>query len=77
MFAEGGGSDGDEEAWLVAMEKGQLDETGYLPQKLGTGLTARQVSKRYLLACHHCSVCVQRAMMGSTDGQLLELPLSE
>jgi hypothetical protein len=36
-------SDG-EEAWLVAMEKGQLDETGYLPQRAGTSLTARQVS---------------------------------
>lgn len=45
MFTEGGvGSDGDEEAWLVAMEKGQLDETGYLPRRLGSTLTARQVS---------------------------------
>lgn len=48
MFVEGGGSDGDEEAWLVAMEKGQLDETGYLPRKLGTGLTARQVSIHFV-----------------------------
>ena len=45
MFTEGGvGSDGDEEAWLVAMEKGQLDETGYLPRKLESTLTARQVN---------------------------------
>lgn len=39
-----GASDGEEAAWLVAMEKGQLDETGYLPQKPGTALTARQVN---------------------------------
>lgn len=55
-----GASDGEEAAWLVAMEKGQLDETGYLPQKPGTALTARQ-----------------RAMMGSTDCQLMELPLGK
>jgi INO80 complex subunit B len=52
-------SDG-EEAWLVAMEKGQLDETGYLPQRAGTSLTARQ-----------------RAMLGSADGQLMELPVGK
>ena len=38
-----GDSEGEEEAWLVAMEKGQLDNTGYLPRKPGTTLTARQV----------------------------------
>ena len=37
------GSEGDEEAWLVAMEKGQLDDTGYIPRRPGTALTARQV----------------------------------
>lgn len=37
-------SEGEEEAWLDAMEMGQLDERGYLPRKNVTALTARQVS---------------------------------
>lgn len=36
-------SEGEEEAWLDAMEMGQLDERGYLPRKNITALTARQV----------------------------------
>ena len=43
MCVSEGGSEGEEEAWLVAMEKGQLDETGYVPQRPGTSLTTRQV----------------------------------
>ncbi len=41
-----GGSDDDaeEEAWLDALEAGQVDDRGYLPQKRDPGnLTARQV----------------------------------
>jgi hypothetical protein len=41
--AEEEGSEGEEEAWLVAMEKGQLDKTGYVPRRPGTSLTTRQV----------------------------------
>ena len=37
-------SEGEEEAWLVAMEKGQLDDRGYIPRRPGAALTARQVS---------------------------------
>lgn len=40
-------SEGEEEAWLVAMEKGQLDERGYIPRRPGATLTARQVSLHY------------------------------
>jgi INO80 complex subunit B len=58
--AEEEGSEGEEEAWLVAMEKGQLDKTGYVPRRPGTSLTTRQ-----------------KAMLGSTDEQLLELPLGK
>lgn len=36
-------SEGEEEAWLDAMEMGELDERGYLPRKNITALTARQV----------------------------------
>ena len=35
----------DEEAWLDALETGEVNERGYLPQKRDSGsLTARQVS---------------------------------
>lgn len=55
------GSEGeDEEAWLIAMEKGQLDETGYVSRRPGSSLTARQ-----------------RAILGSTEETLLELPLGK
>lgn len=39
------GEEQEEEAWLDALESGEVNERGYLPQKqeLGT-LTARQVS---------------------------------
>ena len=37
-------SDMEEEAWLDALEAGQVDERGYLPRKKDQGsLTARQV----------------------------------
>lgn len=86
------GSEGEEEAWLVAMEKGQLDETGYVPRRPGTALTARQVLDSFLLhssfllspfyfpsilVCRLLSLSVQKAMLGSTDEQLLQLPLGE
>ena len=40
-------SDG-EEAWLVAMEKGQLDKTGYIPRTPGATLTARQARPHFM-----------------------------
>ena len=68
-------SEGEEEAWLVAMEKGELDERGYIPQRPGATLTARQVVTPSHLPYIWC--CLQRAMLGSTDEQLLELPVGE
>ena len=42
-------SDMEEEAWLDALEAGQVDERGYLPRKKDQGsLTARQV----------CGLCI-------------------
>ena len=49
----------DEEAWLDALETGNVDERGYIPQKKDpTSMTARQ-----------------RAILGSKEVELLELPL--
>ncbi len=42
----GGEEDQEEEAWLDALEAGQVNERGYLPEKRGSSsLTARQVHK--------------------------------
>ncbi len=42
----------EEEAWLVALEAGEVDERGYLPQKVDvSSMTARQVS-----SCSHLFV---------------------
>ncbi|XP_003384124.2 PREDICTED: INO80 complex subunit B-like isoform X1 [Amphimedon queenslandica] len=49
----------EEEAWLVALETGMVNERGYLPQaKDPNAMTARQ-----------------RSMLGSKEEELLELPL--
>ena len=41
---EGGEEDQEEEAWLDALEAGQVNERGYLPEKRdSSSLTARQV----------------------------------
>ena len=37
------GADEDEEAWLDALESGDVNERGYLPAKKASTLTARQV----------------------------------
>lgn len=41
--AEEEGEDPEEEAWLDALEAGEVNERGYLPQKESGTLTARQV----------------------------------
>ena len=42
--SNGHSDDEEEEAWLDALEAGQVDERGYLPKKKEQGtLTARQV----------------------------------
>lgn len=56
------GDEDEEEAWLDALESGEVDERGYIPNKKKTStLTARQ-----------------RALLGGEDSEsLLELPLSK
>ena len=47
MLSNNHSDDEEEEAWLDALEAGQVDERGYLPKKKEQGtLTARQVMCR-------------------------------
>ena len=47
---EYGGDEKEEEAWLDALESGEVDERGYIPSKKSSALTARQVR-----AMHTCT----------------------
>ena len=51
-----GSSEGEEEEWLKALEKGTVDDTGYLPGQTSKNLTTRQVSRVCVVWGYLCDV---------------------
>ena len=64
------GEEQEEEAWLDALEAGEVNERGYLPHKQDSGsLTARQVSIIYLVSSGPCvSNCRATFLAVGCDG---------
>lgn len=45
LHSNGSSEEEEEEEWLNALEKGTVDDTGYLPGQANKNLTTRQVGR--------------------------------
>ena len=56
LNSNGSSAEEEEEEWLNALEKGTVDETGYLPGQTTKNLTTRQVSRVRVASDSLCDV---------------------